>query len=127
MPSKPRFDKKVLLVDDDHADRVLFARYIRLMGFDVITTASPQEAMAEIVSGNVGCLVTDQSMPVSGEELAAIARMARSDIGLIFLSGSVKPDQPLPPGSLFVQKDELGELEVALNKFMVQWRRDFSG
>src|SRR5690348_5082244 len=80
--------KFVLLVDDDPSDRKLFARYLEKLGLKVIATGDPEKAMQQIVAGNVGCIITHQNMQPSGHELVRIAKSVRSDIQLIFLSGS---------------------------------------
>ena len=118
----PNYLKKILLVDDDPADRALFTREIRNMGYEVMPTDSPDEAMVAIVGGLVGCLITDQSMPVSGHELVKVAREARIDMGVIILSGSLTPSEPLPPGAAFVNKDDKAALEKALTGCMEHWR-----
>lgn len=79
----PRYSKSVLLVDDNPADRTLFGRDLSRLGFDVILTGSADEAMAAIVAGNIGCLVTDQVMTVPGQELASLASGVRADLGIL--------------------------------------------
>jgi len=68
-----RYSRSVLLVDDSPADRALFTRELQRAGFDVLATGSAEDAMSVIVAGGVGCLVTDEVMAVTGQELAAIA------------------------------------------------------
>jgi FixJ family two-component response regulator len=116
----------VLLVDDDPADRALFGRDLSRLGFDVIQTGSADEAMAAIVSGRVGCLVTDQLMSVSGHELANLAAGVRADLGVIFLSGASAPREPIPEGTVFIQKDDRAALRNAVSDCMKAWRIDSS-
>jgi FixJ family two-component response regulator len=101
----PRYRKSVLLVDDSPADLILFKRLLEKAGFKVIATSRADAAMSKIVAGDIGCLVTDQLMPISGQELVSLARGVRSDIGVIFLSGADVPRQPLPPGAVFISKN----------------------
>ena len=120
MPFK--YSKSVLLIDDDPADRKLFARLLRRAGFDVIEALSADAAMATIVAGNIGCIVTDQMMPVSGAELAKAAQDARGDIGIVFISGGArKPD--LPYDAVFISKDDRDGLQSAVEECMVAWRQ----
>ncbi len=110
----PTYRKFVLLVDDDPSDLVLFKRLLEKADFKVIATAQPDVAMSTIVDGNVGCLVTDQSMPVSGPELVTFMREARSDVAVIFLSGADTPRETLPPGTIFITKGDTQALVKAV-------------
>src|SRR5579884_721527 len=91
------FSKLVLLVDDDPADLTLFSRELKKAGFEVFATSEPEKGMARLVAGDIGCIVTDQAMAVSGHELVQLVRGIRSDIGVIFLSGSEYPVSPFLP------------------------------
>jgi CheY-like chemotaxis protein len=90
-----RYSKIVLLVDDDPADQKLFSRELEKHGFRVIITASPENAMAAIVGGGIGCLVTDQIMPVKGGELATLAAGVRGDLSIVVFS--VAPARRMNP------------------------------
>lgn len=117
-----RYSKSVLLVDDNPADRVLLSRELQRSGFEVIATGSAEEAMSAIVAGSIGCLITDQIMAVSGQELAAIASGVRSDLCIIFISGASEPKQPLPTGALFVSKENRRQLVDAVSDCMKPWQ-----
>lgn len=119
-----RYSKSVLLVDDNPADRALFGRDLSRLGFDVILTGSADEAMAAIVGGNIGCLVTDQVMSVPGQELASLASGVRADLGVVFLSGASGPREPIPGGAVFIQKDDRAGLRNAVMECMKAWRVD---
>lgn len=114
----PSYRKFVLLVDDDPSDLFLFKRLLEKADFKVIATSQPEVAMSTIVEGNIGCLVTDQSMPVSGPELVTFMREARSDVSVIFLSGATTPREALPPGTIFVTKDDAQALLQAVTNCM---------
>jgi len=118
----PRYSKSVLLVDDNPADRALFGRDLSRLGFHVILTGSADEAMAAIVGGNIGCLVTDQVMSVPGQELASLASGVRADLGVVFLSGAFEPREPIPAGAVFIQKDDRAGLKNAVIECMKSWR-----
>jgi FixJ family two-component response regulator len=121
-----RYTKSVLLVDDDPADRTLFSRDLRRLGFEVIQTGSPEEAMAAIVGGRVGCLITDQVMAVPGKELAAIASGVRKDLCIVFLSGASSRRESLPAGAVFIEKEDRAGLRAAVLKCMMAWRESGS-
>ena len=114
--------KFVLLVDDDPADRKLFSRYLEKLGLKVIATGDADRAMAQIVAGNVGCIITDQTMKPSGHELVQIVKSVRSDIQIIFLSGAEKPSQPLPPEIRYIHKSDRQTLAEAVLKCMERCR-----
>ncbi|HEY0566080.1 MAG TPA: response regulator [Terriglobales bacterium] len=117
----PGFTKLVLLVDDDPADRALFSRELKKAGFEVFATGDADRAMARIVSGDIGCVVTDQAMSVTGHELVEIVRGIRSDIGVIFLSGADAPAQPVPPGVPFINKGDVARLLQHVGECMSRW------
>jgi CheY-like chemotaxis protein len=114
--------KFVLLVDDNPADRKLFARYLEKQGVKVMATGDADQAMAQIVAGDVGCIVTDQTMKPSGHELVQIVKTVRSDIGIIFLSGAEEPSQSLPPEIRFIRKSDKQALADAVLHCMERWR-----
>jgi len=118
----PSYSKSVLLVDDDPADRALFGRYLQRLGFNVIQTGTASEAMAAIVGGNIGCLITDQVMSVPGQELANLASGVRKDLCVVFLSGAIKAREPIPTGSVLVQKDDREALKQAVMGCMKPWQ-----
>jgi len=120
----PSYSKSVLLVDDDPADRVLFSRYLQRMGFDVIQTGTASEAMAAIVGGNIGCLITDQVMSVPGQELASLASGVRKDLCIVFLSGAAEAREPIPANAFFVQKEDRKALKAVVIGCMEPWRND---
>jgi len=115
------YSKSVLLVDDNPADLQLFARVLRRNGFKVVATGEISEAMSAIVSGQVGCFVTDEIMAVTGRELAEMALGVRNDMGVIFLSGSPRPHITLPRGAVFVTKDSPERLVSAVQECMEKW------
>jgi CheY-like chemotaxis protein len=118
-----RYSKSVLLIDDNSDDLLLFSRELKKLGFDVLATGSPEQAMSAIVGGSIGCLITDQAMPISGQELVNIAQSVRSDIGVIFLSGAPLTG-PVPSGTTFVDKEDREKLKKVVLNSMARWRRE---
>ena len=104
------YSKFVLLVDDDPADLFIFKRLLERADFQVIATPQAETAMTAIVAGEVGCLITDQMMPISGQELITYVRLVRSDVDVILLSGSDAPRETLPPDTIFIRKHERQKL-----------------
>jgi signal transduction histidine kinase/CheY-like chemotaxis protein len=103
----PRHDI-VLLVEDEDALRRVTERVLRRHGFEVVTAATPREALAIIddPAVQVDCLVSDVVMPgMSGQELAEQVRERRGQIPVLLLSGyardvverrgTLDPDMPL--------------------------------
>ncbi len=119
----PDYSKAVLIVDDDPSDRKLFWRELDKQGFPVIVTGSPDDAMAAVVAGNVGCLITDQIMAVKGQELAEIAAGIRSDMSIVVFSGASSPREPMPAGAIFVSKNDVPKLIRTVTDCMARWRR----
>ena len=117
-----RYSRSVLLVDDSPADRALFTRELQRAGFDVLATGSAEDAMSVIVGGGVGCLVTDEVMAVTGQELAAIAAGVRGDLCIVFISGAIERRPSLPPGAIFISKDEKARIVQAVADCMMPWR-----
>lgn len=91
---------RVMLVDDEALVRETLARTLRNGGLDPTVFADPREALAALRDGApCDVLITDMRMPgMSGAELAAAVRIARPEIGLVFMSGFAGEfdEQPLP-------------------------------
>jgi DNA-binding NtrC family response regulator len=116
------YSRLVLIVDDDPSDRKLFSRELEQQGLQVVATGSAEEAMAAIVGGKIGCLIADQVMAVRGQELAQIAAGVSRDLCVIVFSGAPHPREPIPPGALFVSKDDLPKLVQLVTQCMERWR-----
>jgi FixJ family two-component response regulator len=116
------YSRSVLIVDDDASDRKLFWRELYNHGFPVVVTGSPDDAIAAVVGGSVGCLVADHMTAADGEQLAHIAAGIRSDISIVVFSGASEPRTPIPPGAIFVSKNDPQKLIRAVNKCMQRWR-----
>lgn len=117
-----RYAKYVLLIDDYPADPLLFRRLLERGGFNVIATSKPEDALAVVVEGDIGCVITDQLMPVSGYELESIIHGVRTYIRLIFLSGADTPQHPLPQGSSFITKSDKQGLLDQVRLCMSRWQ-----
>jgi two-component system sensor histidine kinase EvgS len=101
----------VLLVEDESAVLRLSKIVLERFGYDVLTAATPGEAIQLFDShqGPVHLLVTDVVMPeMNGRELAARLRAARPELKTLFVSGysasALAPRGVLDEGVHFLQK-----------------------
>lgn len=87
--SRPRLDKRILVVDDDPAVRMAIATCLRGTGAMIVHAGQPHEALALLRSGQVvDALVSDVMMPgMNGDELAARARELSPELPVLFMSG----------------------------------------
>lgn len=84
---------RLVLVDDDPTVLSSLSRALRRAGYEVATTASPQEALAGAAQGDVDAIVTDIHMPdVSGFDLLSSVREQSPAVPVILVSGSVTTD-----------------------------------
>jgi CheY-like chemotaxis protein/two-component sensor histidine kinase len=80
----------LLLCDDDPGVVRMLASALRRVGYEVIETHGPHEAIAQFHDreGDVDLLVTDVMMPdLTGEDLLAQLRMGRPDLPAVLLTG----------------------------------------
>lgn len=104
-------DGRVLLVEDEAPVRAFASRALQLRGFDVIEAGNADEALAllEDPDFTVDVVVTDVVMPgLDGPSWVKIARDARPDLKVVFVSGYTedhleKGRGPLP-NSVFLPK-----------------------
>jgi CheY-like chemotaxis protein len=86
--------RRVLVVDDDAAIRMLCAVNLEIEGLVVLEAADGQRGLEQARSGHPDLVVTDVTMPgLDGFDLAeALRRDVRTrEIPLIFLSGEANP------------------------------------
>jgi CheY-like chemotaxis protein len=91
---RERAQRRVLIVDDDPAIRMLCAFNLQLEGLVVVEAADGRLALEQARSERPDLVVTDVKMPgLDGFELAeALQRDERTrEIPLIFLSGETEP------------------------------------
>lgn len=106
----PAQDTPVVLVAEDEAlVRMMTVDVLEEAGCAVIETENAAAALAILdVRPDVQVLVTDVEMPpgpMNGIELARLTREQFPHVGVVIVSGKVRPHQEdLPPGALFVPK-----------------------
>ena len=86
----------VLLVEDEHRVRLLLRKTLSGLGYRVMDTGRPADAvaMSEEFDGKVHLLLTDMVMPeMGGRELAARIREDRPETRVLFMSGYPANDQ----------------------------------
>jgi FixJ family two-component response regulator len=81
----------VLVVDDEPEIREIVTAILEEEGFAVLTAKDGDEALrlSHAYAGEIDILVTDVKMPeMSGIDLASHLQMDRSDMAVLFISGS---------------------------------------
>lgn len=83
-----RFDRLVLLVDDDDAVRRSLKRLLAANGFRVETFASAEELLDASLPEDTGCLVLDVRLPgLDGLGLQRLLADREDELPIVFISG----------------------------------------
>jgi signal transduction histidine kinase/CheY-like chemotaxis protein len=91
----PALVARLLVVDDDPRVRTILARLLRLLGHDVVETASGPEALARLPEAPFDLVFTDLGMPdMNGRQLAEAIRAQRADLPIVLLTGDTEVGQP---------------------------------
>lgn len=88
--SPPEPALRILAVDDHETVIPVVRRMLKKLGYEVVATRSPREALAVLSDLDVAIalLLTDVRMPeLSGLELAERARELRPELPIVFMSG----------------------------------------
>jgi PAS domain S-box-containing protein len=94
--SLPERPYRVLLVDDDREQLVVYAQILRQAGMEVLATAAPLEVPALLDTFPAEAVVLDMYMPeCSGPELAALMRddERHASIPIVYLSAEADVDK----------------------------------
>ena len=87
-PALPPRPFRLLVVDDMEAMRLALEDCLRLVGYDVVSAASGEEALELLRSHRFDLLLTDQAMPgLSGIELAEVTARIHPDVPIVLLTG----------------------------------------
>lgn len=89
-PENVRRDETILLVEDDHAVRILIAQTLSQIGYRVLKAGDGAEALAlsERHQGPIHLLVADVVMPLmSGPELVDRLIVSRRNLKILYISG----------------------------------------
>lgn len=91
-----RGSERLLLIDDDDVLLGVSQEILTRLGYTVDAFGDANEAL-EAFRGSTDAwdlVITDRKMPnITGEDVAAAVRAARSDIPIVMLSGFVSPDE----------------------------------
>lgn len=110
-----------LIVEDEDLLRANAATMLEDMGFDVVSTANADEALAVMVGKPVELLLADIHMP-GGRDGLALAREAAErwpEMRIVICSGRIRATAgQLPPGAVFVPKPyTVDDIEKAILSF----------
>jgi signal transduction histidine kinase len=91
---QPRGDARVLVVDDDPAVRELTVESLREFGYSTVEADSGEAALTLLkCEDRCDLIVMDEVMPgLSGQETVRLARRARPDLKVLFVSGYAADD-----------------------------------
>lgn len=116
----PQLDPCVLVVDDEAAIRDPLARYLTVMGYQAVTAADGEQALAQLRTHPVAALLLDVRMPgPSGLDVLPRAIAHDPDLAVIMLTGVGDPSiaiQCLKLGAAdyLIKPVDLEELGLAL-------------
>jgi two-component system cell cycle response regulator CpdR len=114
---------RILLAEDDESLRGFLARALERAGYDVVSCADGDEAVASL-DGEFDLLLTDIVMPgLDGIEVARIAAQRHPALRIMFITGfaAVALTAPgrAPPGSKVLSKPiHLREIVTEVEKMM---------
>ena len=99
----------VLLIDDDEQVRGICKSFLEEVGFRVLGTGDPLEALLLAVQwkGSIDLVITDVVMPkMSGAELGRVFGQVWPELNVLYMSGSPKEvvSHELPPDCAFLPK-----------------------
>lgn len=84
---KTEANKRILVVDDEYAIRILLKNFLEGHGFDVMLAENGQEAFKTFNESQPELIITDIMMPVeNGLSIVSRIREVNSSISVIYLS-----------------------------------------
>jgi len=88
LTNRPSGVETILLVEDEDVVRGLVEQSLQSFGYEVISAASPHEALAAAELHDFELLVTDVVMPeLNGRELAELLEVGRPGLRVLYMSG----------------------------------------
>jgi CheY-like chemotaxis protein len=100
---KPR----ILVVDDDKANRGSLGMILQLNGFDVVTAADVNEALRQVGSQAFEVLLTDLHMPAPGDGLTVVSAMRHSHPNAATFIFSGYPEMSAATSAILLQTDQV--------------------
>ena len=102
-PAPAPADTTILIVEDSTGSRLAMVDHLVAIGYQVLSTDRPSEALALARDHAIDLLVTDYGLPeMSGSVLARRLRAQRPGLRVLMLSGY--PESDLPREGAFLQK-----------------------
>jgi two-component system cell cycle sensor histidine kinase/response regulator CckA len=110
----PTENRTILLIDDEHAVRLIVLKILRRANYNVIEASSGEEALkvADAHTGKIDLVVTDMFMPgMRGPEVIQNLITKRQGLKVLFMSGYADYDAKLgvPFGANFLGKPFSGQ------------------
>ena len=95
---RSRSQRRVLVVDDEAANRELVSTMLACEGFDIVTAQDGLDALAQLEVALPDLIISDLRMPkMSGVEFLSIVRQRHPIIPIIMISGEFEGNE-VPPG-----------------------------
>ena len=118
-PGQPSPSATILVVDDDADVREVTAAILATRGHTLLTAASGAEALTICArhAGAIDLLLTDVEMPrMTGPRLARAVRSIRSEIRVLFMSGTAEATDLEAPllGKPFTVRALVGHVSAIL-------------
>jgi signal transduction histidine kinase len=87
--SRPADGERILVIEDDHAVRMLIVEVLEDLGFAVVEAEDAQTALPHIEGDSrIDLIVSDVGLPgLNGRKLAEIARERRREVPILFVTG----------------------------------------
>ena len=90
--------RRVMVVDDEAANRELISDILASEGYDVVTAQDGVDALNQLTAPLPDVIISDLRMPrMSGFEFLAVVRRKYPDVPLIAMSGEFEGNE-VPPG-----------------------------
>lgn len=117
MPATTRRSRTILVAEDDAELRELISVTLSEPGYTVFAAADGYEALRILADRPVDLLITDVRMPgISGLELARQAKLMRSYLHVIYVSGYADRDDGPVYGALIDKPVRGSELLAAIDR-----------
>jgi CheY-like chemotaxis protein len=103
----PVLKARILVVDDDKANRDSLGMVLQYSGFDVVTAADVNEALTQIGSQIFDVLLTDLHMPNPGDGLTVASAMRHSQPNAATFIFSGYPEMSAATAAILLQTDQV--------------------
>lgn len=107
-PTPPSNLFRILVIDDEPANRVILRRLLNAVGYDVIEAANGASGLSQLLASRPDLVIVDMEMPVLNgpETITAIRRLPESALAeLPIIAASGNPTQEMEDSALDVGAD----------------------